>query len=459
MTRLRSIIFLVAAGVVGAQRAAPAQELPPQTELPSFTGLNETSKELRHLYQLACQSLVRVNVTQGPAAGILTPSLRAEFDDWRSKQPGDGSGRGGMRNADGSRPSRSTGRGDSQGGKNDGFVGRGGPGPGRGGPGGNGPGTGSQLVHSFLLQRANELEKADAFANDKEIAQLRGMALRIDLNSKGYQGDLSAILLDKEGHAILPTGLLRESHQDTPFQVTLPDGSETTASFIGVNPYGGYTIIQINKTTGLRPMPWAHQRVVPGDMLVSVSSAQAPPALVMAPGRPDFPIIDHFSLSSDDHGGAYLFDTNGELAAVAVAGANWSSDRQAFAAQRLRREVDYIIKTGTDISIKPLGIRFDALNAGRAAQLAKILGNRRGVRVTSVDAGSLAGKAGLKTDDVILAIDNRLISTFVSNDRQPLAELIQFQVDLFTRTGNIPLDIIRTGPDGDHEITLQMSLD
>ena len=437
----------------------------PQTEIPSFTGLNETSKELRNLYQLASESLVRVAVTQGPAAGILNPTLRVEYDEWEKKQhSGDGGGRGGMRGGDNGRPGRGGGRGDSlgagPGGRTDGFAGPGGPpGSGRGvGPGG-GPGNGSQQVRSFLLQRANELEKADATANEKEIAQLRGLALLIDLNSNGYQGDLSAILLDKEGHAILPTGLLRESHQDTTFAVTLPDGSETTAKFVGVNPYGGYTVIQLNKTTGLRPVSWTQQRIVPGDMLVSISSPQAPPALVMAPGRPGFPIIDHFSLAFDDRSGAYLFDTDGELAAVAVGGAKWTGDHQAFAAQRMHREVDYIIKNGADISLRSLGVHFDVLNAARAAQLAKILGNRRGLYVTSVEPGSLAAKAGLQKDDVIVAIDNRLISTFISKDRQPLAEFIQFQVDLFTRTGNIPLDIIRTGTGGDHEQTLQMSLD
>jgi hypothetical protein len=47
--------------------------------------------------------------------------------------------------------------------------------------------------------------------------------------------------------------------------------------------------------------------------------------------------------------------------------------------------------------------------------------------------------------DVLVSIDNRAVGTLVNNDSHPTPELNMLQVDLATRTGTVPLGVIRAG--------------
>jgi hypothetical protein len=236
----------------------------------------------------------------------------------------------------------------------------------------------------------------------------------------------------------------------------LPDGTKTTAGFVGSNLYGEYSILQLAHKNGLTLIKWGPVPA-PGQMLMPISASEGNPGAFVRPDRQG-----RFSLYGEDRGPALLFNVDGELTTLASAASGWTGDRQMLTAPRMEREIAYI-KSGpdgkpADIEPRSLGLGFDALSSlpkSRTAALEARLSGRSAVVVTSVDAGSLADMAKLQAGDVILSIDSRPISELVSREgRQQSPEMLQLRADLTTRTGSIAINIIR----GDQEQTVSMPL-
>jgi S1-C subfamily serine protease len=397
----------------------------------SLAPLKQLQSDLHELYRTAGASMVRVTVDQN-AVAVLDPALRADFESWLKTSeavPDRGGGRGSRGDGRGSRQNR--------GGRQDGNPGFG-PGGFRGPFGAGGPGS-SEQVQQFLESRAQ------AAGNEGDKERLRGLALRVRLNQRGFQGELSALILDDRGYLLLPTGLLREAHTGS-LPVTLPDDSRTSAHFIGSNLRGGFSVLQLDKPLPLHPISWSPSKLFPGDLLVSISANQGISSLIIVAGRPGTTVGDRFVLTADERSGAFLFNTDGQLAGLAVgAGGNWAPDRSAFAASRVRREVDFIVRNKSDIEPLSLGVSFDPLSQHkeREEQLKSVLDGRRALYLTKVEEHSLADRAGLKVGDVLVSIDNRAVGTLVNNDSHPTPELNMLQVDLATRTGTVPLGVIR----------------
>jgi len=140
----------------------------------------------------------------------------------------------------------------------------------------------------------------------------------------------------------------------------------------------------------------------------------------------------------------------------------------------LQREIGYILKEGKDIEPRALGVSFtapaapdepppratkavrDAYETAKKAWEAnsKVIGERRAVQVSDVTKNSLAADAKLVKGDLLLSIDGRPISEMVGTDGRALSGLIQMQVDLATRTGAVPVVIVREGK----EMALEMVL-
>jgi S1-C subfamily serine protease len=409
----------------------------------STTGLAELSRETQELHNRCTASLVRVSITQS-AAAVLDPALKAEFDEWRKSPEAASSGP-----SSGGRPqSHGEGRG-NRGGRNDGPMG-GPPGFGPGGPGSGRFGQGgiAGQVRRFLEMK---VEKA-ADAND--AARYRGLILRVMLSQSAFQGDLSALLLDSSGYALLPQGLLREAHDpgSNSIKVTLADGTDTTAKFIGANLYRGYSIIQLDKTGTTRSAGWSRHLPRAGEMCLSITAAQGATKFAICSGRTDNLPADAFPIALDDRqdrAGGFVFDVDGNFAGLVPAGGWGDGERLALSAERMQREARFIIKTGKDIEPQPLGVKYNPieLDAARAKQVADLLGNRRAVVVQNVDPGSLAEKAGIKPGDVILTIDNR-----------PLYVIPQILADLATRSGSVPIVILRRDNNVESEKVLSIEL-
>ena len=199
--------------------------------------------------------------------------------------------------------------------------------------------------------------------------------------------------MDGDGHAILLAGLMRDAHRDG-LKVQLPDGTEASAKFLGANLAGGFTVLQLDKFAGLKPIHWADHHPSPGQALMSVTAGQGLVSWVAAVDRIGMNPDDRFLVPApDDRTGAFLFDIHGQLMGIVGGGGPWSGDRIATSATRLKKEFDYIVTTGKDLERPRLGFVTDALPETMTAELSGVLHNRHAVLVSNVNAASLAERA------------------------------------------------------------------
>jgi S1-C subfamily serine protease len=153
--------------------------------------------------------------------------------------------------------------------------------------------------------------------------------------------------------------------------------------------------------------------------------------------------VDRLAVPGEERSGTYLFDVAGNLSGFVSSG-TWNGGRQAFSSERLKREINFIIKHHKDIEQRPLGITFKAISPDLAKSLEGQLAGRRAVVVTEILPKTLTADSSLKPNDVLVSIDNRPVADFVAPDgRTPLPEFIHLQADLATRTGKLVLGVIR----------------
>jgi len=263
-------------------------------------------------------------------------------------------------------------------------------------------------------------------------------------------------------------------------KVVAPDGAQSDATYVGANLYAGYTVIKLSNLKGVTPTAWSKRKMALGQTLLPVTSGQAFVGAVHVLARFGEPFSED-RLPADEQSnprferfGAFLFDMEGRLAAVVTTGGGWAGERFALSGTRLQREIGYILKEGKDIEPRALGVGFiapvvpeepparaskDVRDKYEAAKRAwetnsKVIGERRVVQVSEVTKNSLGDKAKLEKGDLLLAIDGRPISELVGADGRALSGLIQMQVDLATRTGTVPVVVVREGK----EMMLEMEL-
>ncbi len=495
MRAQRILSFVVAAGVLAAAGMLQAQQAP--------SSLAALDKEFQKIYQQASHSVVRVTVAQSALAIVQKLGLNDKFEAYKANLDQGRSGRrgaGGPGGGGGGPGGGGTGGGGGGGGPGGGGSGPsgggggggGGGGFGRGGPGGSGVFGGdfggrgggnsiSNQVRNFLRDEADQAQKA---GNDNLAAILRGQALRVQVNPGGFQGEMLASVLDAEGHALLLGGVFKEAQQAPgakPMAVILPDGTHGEATFVGANLYAGYTVIKIGNLKDVTPTAWSKEQLRQGQMLLPVTLGQSFVPTVHVQAR----LGEQFSedrLPADEQAnprferyGAFMFDLEGHLAAVVTTGGGWAGERFALSATRMQRDIAYILKEGKDLEPRALGVAFtapvppgDAPNPraspavkaayekARAAWEAntKVIGDHRAVQVSALTHDSLAERARLEVGDILLEIDNRPMSDLVAADGSVLPGLIQLQLDLVTRSGEVPLIVVRKG----EQVTLKMPL-
>jgi S1-C subfamily serine protease len=444
--------FLAAAGILAAAGSLFAQTAPA-----SFLAAQDA--EFQKLYRQVNSSIVRVTVVQDAMALVNSEGLTEKYQTW-VKNAGDRIG-GGRRGAGGdgrapatgpatqTRPDAgslpgggSFGRGGAGGGMGGGFGGRGG--------GGSGGGVGTATtVSRFFIDQADQAQKA---GSADLAARYRAKALRVQMNPTGFQGDMLAAVLDDKGYALLLGGVFRESQSPaSPMDVVASDGSVTKATFVGANLFAGFTLVQLKDVKVATPASWSKHKLAVGQTLLPVTFGQPFAPVVHILARPGEPFSED-RLPPDDQttprferGGAFLFDVEGHLAAVVTAGGGWTAERFALSGTRMQRDIAYILDKKTDIEPRALGVDFIPVPTPTPPETAKLIGTHRAVQVRDVADKSLAFRANLKPGDILLSIDGRHMSELVTANGQALPGLIQLQVDLVTRTGSVPLGIIRDG--------------
>lgn len=405
-------VLLAGAMTPGAGRAAA----PAGGEGDAITQFSQASKTL---YTKVSASMIRVKLEHNPAA-LLSDPMRKEFEDWLRQQGLD------------KRPPRLAGAAE-----------------GRARPGRLGdPALGSStqpgsayagLRRDGLLRRFLE-EKAGAASDAETAAKYRRLLTGLDALRGALPTEALAVVIDHDGNAIVLGPGVRESQKDKPFAVTGPDGKEATARYVGAHVARGLTVIKLDSPSVTPPLELADARPDAGELLMCVAGSSGAVAWITVPGHAGKPADDRFATSgTDDRGPSYLFNAAGRLSAVGY-------ERFALPVEMLKGNIHWIIENQRDLKPRQLGVKYSHVPQDSPLRSSNPVAGKNPavVVVEDVFKGSGAEQAGVQKGDLLVSIDGR-----------PLWQIGQILADLATRTGKVPLGVVRQNK----EITLEMPLE
>ncbi|MGN6370675.1 MAG: S1C family serine protease [Phycisphaerae bacterium] len=418
MRRLLSIpaIFfsLAVAASLHADEDMPAAALPSQ----GANALEQLSSGTVSLYRKISPSLVRVRIDQG-FQSMLTQQQRREFNEWLKAQSSESPSA--QPDAGDPPPSHREQRRAARAEK-----------MGTATQPANLSATARPMLNLFRRFLEQKLKTADA--TPQEIYRWKYIQNRVQQPIQETTG----IILDDQGDVLVLGNWVKDG-QPLSINVTLADGTDTRATYVGGHAARGFAIIKLD-TAGPGPaLPLASQAPAPGELLMCIAANSGAIGFIASPGPSQkrgngeqrFPIY-----GNDERGPTVVINTRGELAAL-------GSDRFALPLSYLKRDVQWILENRRDIVPRQLGVKYGPVPPA-LRKSAHLLANRPAIVVEDVTAGSLAEKAGLQKNDIVITIDHR-----------PIIQLPQIQADMATETAPVPIGILRDNK----ELTLSMPLD
>ena len=219
------------------------------------------------------------------------------------------------------------------------------------------------------------------------------------------------LLLDDDGHVLVPLFVERQSADDEAIRVTGPGGEVVVAKFIGSDRQTNLTVLQLPRPAGKPVRMSDDDRPADGSlvMLVTPHDASASVALWTRSGR-EF---------------AAVFTTDGRCAGLARFGQFLSGRAcRLIAEQIIRHGSVHRATLGVIISVIP---KDDPLR-----QQLPALGQRPAVRIDQVMPGSAADKAGLRQGDLLLALAD-----------EPVADIPSLAAAIAARSGPTELQTLR----------------
>ncbi|HZK82494.1 MAG TPA: PDZ domain-containing protein [Humisphaera sp.] len=238
-----------------------------------------------------------------------------------------------------------------------------------------------------------------------------GAKLQMDVNTVvQFTPNNVGLLLDDDGHVLVPLYIEREAVGDVAVRVSLGDGKVVTAKFIGSDRQTNLTLLQIAKSTG-KPVQLSARKPVDGSLVLCVSTMDGSGRLgLWSGGQQDLGII---------------FTTDGGMAGIARYG-------QFLGGSACHLIAEQLIHFGA-VRRATLGVIVSEIRKDDPLrEQLPVLGSRTAMRINEVMAGSTAAKAGLKPGDVLLALAGESVSDIPS-----LAAAIA------ARTGATELQVLR----------------
>lgn len=249
--------------------------------------------------------------------------------------------------------------------------------------------------------------------------------------SGGGAGGLgSGIVLDKEGHILTNYHVVRGSDTVT---ITFSDGTVASADVVGKDPGNDTAVVKTNADPSvLKPAilgDSSQMKVgafvaaignpfgLDGSFTTGVVSGLNRTLTSSSDGRPIRGLLQTDAAVNPGNSGGALINAKGEVIGINTAienpsGGSFAGVAYAVPVNTPKRYLTQLT-SGETVTHARLGISGKTL---AAAEL-KSLGVDHGVAVVSVDSGSGAGKAGLRSSangkgDVILAIDGKPMQSF-----------------------------------------------
>lgn len=424
--------------------AAVTATAPAQVSSENSSGaepLKQYADATRALYDRVSQSVVRVRVDQSPES-LIPPQMRKDFPQWKENFLKRGMAPGNENNPTVIRIEPKP-------------RGPGGPpmpaleamptpAPVPGGPGEEnrnlerrvrpemGAGDNYALVKRFLEIRLPRIQDPEL------LNKVRQGIIRAEALHGEHNPELAGVVLDDQGHVLLMMTLLRDS-SDVPIKVTTADGREFGATFVGADYLRGFSILKMAAGSTLPPpVEQARTRPQSGELLMCLSANTGAVGWITAPGANMAPRRgdDRFAVFGEDHGPIFLFSIDGKLSAVGL-------DHYALPIAVIKKEIQEV-KTKGFVSRRQFGVRHTIVGIDSPLRKIPALSHKPAIRVEEVFKNSLAERAGLKKDDIILTIDDR-----------PITQLPRILQDLSARSGEAKIGIIRD----EKEMELTLPLD
>lgn len=246
------------------------------------------------------------------------------------------------------------------------------------------------------------------------------------------QGEGSGVVIDAEGHILTNDHVVSGANDDT-VQVTFADGRVYDATIVGLDPATDLAVVQlVDPPADLQSAVFAESAVTVGDDVMAVGnplglSNTATTGIVSAVDRPvstatsnsnQAPVVTNAiqidAAINPGNSGGPLFNSRGEVIGITSSIASLSSASSssqsgsiglgfAIPASLAQNIGGQLIENGT-AEHAFLGV---TLGDGTATADGT---TRQGAVVGSVTDGSPASEAGLRADDVVVAIDGKTVT-------------------------------------------------
>jgi S1-C subfamily serine protease len=235
----------------------------------------------------------------------------------------------------------------------------------------------------------------------------------------------SGMIIDDEGLVLTNAHVVNGANS---IQVTLADGRDIAADFVGASSSDDVALIRLRDTSDLSPVELGNSdELQVGDSVVAVGNALnlgATPTVttgivsalnrtIEAESQTLENLIQTDAAINRGNSGGPLVDANGRVIGVNTAiAADGQNIGFALSINEVKAIVDSVRKGGGDQSIAFLGVRTASIADVSAAVLERLnIDLDEGAFVQSVEPGTAAQEAGLEAGDVITEVDGTAVPT------------------------------------------------
>lgn len=243
-----------------------------------------------------------------------------------------------------------------------------------------------------------------------------------DASATSIEPNNVALVLDRQGHLLVPLYLEREAVSGKPLRLVDNAGATLEADLVGCDRPTNLTVLRLKRPAGAPVRSSNQERPQEGSLALCVMPLDASVRLQV------------WSSNSRDYG--VVFSVAGEFEGVARFG-------RFLSAHSCRLIAEQIIRHGS-VRRATLGVIITEIpRTDPARQDLASLGNRPAVRIDQVMPGSAAEKSGLQVGDLLLALAG-----------QPLGDIPALAAAIAAREGPTELRLLRRG----NELTVTVEL-
>lgn len=236
---------------------------------------------------------------------------------------------------------------------------------------------------------------------------------RIPLDAKpipGFAPNNIGLLLDEEGHVLVPLYVERETVGDRRVRLAAPGGTPVEARFVGSDRQTNLTLLRLEKPGG-KSVKLGASRPDLGSLVLCVSPSDGSARLGL------------WTDGAQDNG--FIINTSGEVAGIARYGQFLTGSSCQLIARQL---IDFgAVKRAT------LGVLITEVRQ-EEGHPAVVQGSRSAMRIDQVISGSAADRAGLRSGDLVISVAGLAVR-----------DLPSFAAAIAARDGNTELLVVRAG--------------